>query len=115
MTGSTITALVIEDGLFVNWAWVGDSRALLCRNGFGKRLTFDHSLDYNFNPIREAEVERIEKAGGEIHETQNDYRIHGGDLSINMTRAVGDIRMKPYGLEKFASWFCNMTPVASNN
>jgi len=101
-SGSTVTAVVIEDGLFIHWAWVGDSRAILCRNGVAKRLTFDHGLEHRFNPIRESEITRIEKAGGIVRSLNDQHRIHARiddkELSINMTRSLGDIRMKKFGV-----------------
>ena len=101
-TGSTLTAVVIEDGLFIHWAWVGDSRVILCRNGVAKRLTFDHSLDLHgsyHNPIRDSELKRIEEQGGVVREESNgEYRIYCNNLNINMTRALGDVAMKDYGI-----------------
>lgn len=57
-SGSTCMAVVIEDGYVMTWAWVGDSRAILCRNGVAKRLTFDHSLEMKNNPLRQTEFDR---------------------------------------------------------
>lgn len=98
-SGSTCTAVVIEDGYLINWAWVGDSRAMLCRNGVPKRLTFDHSLEMKNNPLRESELDRIIKTGAEVTENDGAYRIHMPDFgSINMTRSIGNVQMKQYGI-----------------
>ena len=78
--------------------WVGDSRAILCRNGVAKRLTFDHSLDTKTNPLLKEEMNRIKESGGEIYENNGIIRINAGDKSINMTRALGDIAIKKYGI-----------------
>ena len=49
-SGTTATVVLIEDGYLVYYCWVGDSRAILCRNGVAKRLTFEHSLEAE-NPL----------------------------------------------------------------
>ena len=70
-SGTTATVMVIEDGYCVYYCWVGDSRAILCRNGVPKRLTFEHSLDKKDNPLLENEIKRISNAGGEINVENN--------------------------------------------
>merc|ERR1712037_233433 len=98
-SGSTCMAVVIEDGYVMTWAWVGDSRAILCRNGVAKRLTFDHSLEMKNNPLRQTEFDRIIAAGAEVTESDGEYRVHVPDHgSINMTRAIGDVQLKKYGI-----------------
>ena len=82
---------------------MGDSRAILCRNGVAKRLTFDHSLEAKNNPIRDEELERIERSGGKVIQSNDELRIQGGDISINMTRALGDVEMKKYGISPLPS------------
>ena len=106
--------MVIEDGYCVYYCWVGDSRAILCRNGVPKRLTFEHSLDKKDNPLLENEIKRISDAGGEINVENNGLtryltlsitfrksiilRIYCDNKSINMTRAIGDIELKKFGI-----------------
>lgn len=57
---------------------VGDSRAVLCRNGKALELSFDHK------PEDEVEIARIRKAGGRV---TDDGRVNGG---LNLSRAFGD-------------------------
>jgi len=98
-SGTTATVMVIEDGYCVYYCWVGDSRAILCRNGVPKRLTFEHSLDKKDNPLLENEIKRISDAGGEINVENNGLtRIYCDNKSINMTRAIGDIELKKFGI-----------------
>ena len=81
----------------VYYCWVGDSRAILCRNGVAKRLTFEHSLEAE-NPLLSNEIERIESYGGEVVENNGIKRVYAGDKTINMTRALGDIELKAFGI-----------------
>ena len=62
---------------------VGDSRAVLCREGRGVRLTYDHKADDG------AEQARIEAAGGFVLRN----RVLG---ILAVTRSFGDHRMKDY-------------------
>ena len=112
-SGTTATVLVIEDGYLVYYCWVGDSRAFLCRNGVPKRLTFEHDLNQK-NPLLEKEIHRIENSGGKIYENNGviryyynkyyiykylcDLRVQCGDKTINMTRAIGDLNLRKYGI-----------------
>ena len=43
-------------------------------------------------------MNRIKESGGEIYENNGIIRINAGDKSINMTRALGDIAIKQYGI-----------------
>lgn len=54
-SGTTATVCLLRDGVELVVANVGDSRALLCREGQALRLTNDH------DPENAAEVERIKK------------------------------------------------------
>mmetsp|Transcript_80030 Transcript_80030/g.246838 ORF Transcript_80030/g.246838 Transcript_80030/m.246838 type:complete len:420 (+) Transcript_80030:451-1710(+) len=68
------------------WVWcanVGDSRALLCRDGRAVQLSLDHK------PDREDEAERIEAAGGFV----SFHRVMG---RLAVSRAFGDEEYK-YG------------------
>ena len=60
---------------------IGDSRAVLCRNGKAFPLSTDHK------PELQLEQNRIEKAGGYVTEG----RING---SLNLSRAFGDFSYK---------------------
>ena len=60
---------------------VGDARAVLCRAGEVVALTVDHK------PTHPAERERIERAGGWIH----NRRLHG---VLAVARAFGDVEYK---------------------
>merc|ERR1740130_153908 len=66
------------------WVWcanLGDSRALLCREGRAIQLSLDHK------PDREDEAERIESAGGFVS-----FRRVLGRLAVS--RAFGDEEYK---------------------
>lgn len=65
----------------ITCASVGDSRAVLCRNGIAVALSEDHK------PDREAERARIEEAGGHVAEN----RVNG---QLAMSRAMGDFTYK---------------------
>ena len=64
---------------------VGDTRAVLNRNGNAQRLTIDHKAS---DPV---EIERVLSVGGTI----KDGRVAGG---LAITRALGDHAFKNYGL-----------------
>lgn len=65
----------------ITCAWVGDSRAVLCRDTAAFDLSFDHK------PELEAEKARIEEAGGFVQ----DNRVNG---QLAMSRAMGDFVYK---------------------
>lgn len=54
--GSTAVTAILIDGLKLVVANVGDSRAIICKNGMAKQLSIDHE------PSQEREI--IEKKGG---------------------------------------------------
>jgi protein phosphatase PTC1 len=62
---------------------VGDSRAILCRNGVAVRMTIDHK------PNLPEETKRIEEAGGFIGRCN---RVNG---LLAISRALGDHMLKP--------------------
>ncbi|KEG09579.1 putative protein phosphatase 2C [Trypanosoma grayi] len=66
---------------FITCASVGDSRAVLCRNGAAFPLAYDHK------PENEQEKARIEAAGGSVSEN----RVNG---QLAMSRAMGDFTYK---------------------
>ena len=81
---TAVIVLMTKDRYYV--ANIGDSRAVLCREGKAIPLSTDHKPDLP------SEHNRIEKAGGTI--TQG--RING---SLNLSRAFGDYTYKQ--TEKF--------------
>ena len=83
--GSTCIAVVISDTDLV-CANVGDSRALLCREGNALSLSDDHK------PELPAERRRIEKAGGTVAQIGPCHRVDGWGL--NLSRAFGDFHYK---------------------
>lgn len=79
-SGSTAVVACIVGG----WVWcanVGDSRALLCRNGKALQLSLDHK------PSRPDESQRIEEAGGFV----SFHRVLG---RLAVSRAFGDEEYK---------------------
>ena len=83
--GSTATAaLMIDDYLYV--AHVGDSRAVLCKNGKAVTLTEDHK------PDRYDERRRIENIGGTVIHAGT-WRV-GGVLAVS--RSFGNRMMKDF-------------------
>ena len=86
--GSTATVCIIRNEFghrILYTANVGDSRAVLSKNGVAERLSIDH------RPTEFSEVERVKREGGIIF----DNRL-GGTLAI--TRAMGDHALKKDGL-----------------
>lgn len=74
--GTTLVALLMtKDKYYV--ANAGDSRAVLCRNNTAVTLSNDHKPDLPF------EKERIEKAGGYVH----NGRVNS---SLALSRSLGD-------------------------
>ncbi|CAJ0942637.1 unnamed protein product, partial [Mesorhabditis belari] len=76
-SGTTACVCLLSDSKIIV-ANIGDSRAVLCRDGKAIDLSVDHK------PEDEAETKRIEKAGGKVTE---DGRVNGG---LNLSRAFGD-------------------------
>jgi len=65
---------------------VGDSRAVLCRNGQAERLSYDHK------PSDPAEIERIRRHPG-------GFIINGRVAGIlAVSRALGDVELTAYGV-----------------
>mmetsp|Transcript_9485 Transcript_9485/g.21709 ORF Transcript_9485/g.21709 Transcript_9485/m.21709 type:complete len:1183 (+) Transcript_9485:42-3590(+) len=82
-SGSTAAVLLVQSNI-MHAAWVGDSRAVLCRGGIAIPLTEDHTTN------SEAEKKRLLAMGAEL--------IRGrlfGDLKVS--RAFGDRRHKLTG------------------
>lgn len=84
ISGTTaVVALLENTSLYC--AWVGDSRAILIRNGEVIAATQDHK------PDMPQERERIEKAGGKIYK----YGVwRSGDYGLAVSRALGDQKVK---------------------
>ncbi|EKF38650.1 protein phosphatase 2C, putative [Trypanosoma cruzi marinkellei] len=76
---TAVTVHVTPD--VITCASVGDSRAVLCRNGAAFDLSYDHK------PENALERERIESAGGSVSEN----RVNG---QLAMSRAMGDFIYK---------------------
>lgn len=84
--GSTATIILLcGEELIV--AHVGDSRAVMSRDGKAVRLCDDH------RPGREDEMERIEAAGGLILEVGGTFRVNG---TLAVSRAIGDTGLKEF-------------------
>jgi len=87
-SGSTaVSALIMKNEKGERWihvANVGDSRAVLCRNGKSERLSFDH------NPSNEQETERIQRLGGKIKE--------GRINNLSVSRSFGDKDYVVFGI-----------------
>lgn len=80
--GSGCTAVTVYvSPAEITCAWVGDSRAVLCRDTAAFDLSYDHKPDV------EAEKARIEDAGGFVQ----DNRVNG---QLAMSRAMGDFVYK---------------------
>ncbi|KAL4640931.1 protein phosphatase 1K, mitochondrial-like [Arapaima gigas] len=87
-TTATVALLWNETELVV--ASVGDSRAVLCREGKAECLTEDH------NARRKDERQRIHECGGFIEWNNAGEPYVNGRLA--MTRSIGDFQVKPYGV-----------------
>jgi protein phosphatase 1K len=69
---------------------VGDTRAILCREGVPLRLSYDDSPD---DPD---ECARIKEAGGTI--SDNSLGVAHVNGRLTMTRSIGDIELKAFGV-----------------
>lgn len=88
--GSTATVCLLRDGIELAIGHVGDSRAILCREGFAIRLSEDHV------PDNHREKARIQGNGGMVsHNSQGVWQVNG---RLSMTRSLGDIELKKYGV-----------------
>ncbi|XP_054711544.1 protein phosphatase 1K, mitochondrial-like [Uloborus diversus] len=89
-SGTTATVCLLRNSVELVVGHVGDSRALLCRNGDVKKLTTDHTADLK------SEKERILKSGGMIKVDNLGRSLVNGRLA--MTRSLGDLDLKPFGV-----------------
>ncbi|XP_078079809.1 protein phosphatase Mn(2+)-dependent 1K-like [Mustelus asterias] len=88
-SGTTATVALLKETLLVV-ASVGDSPAILCREGKAKQLTDDHT------PRRRDEQKRIKECGGFIDwNSAGDPYVNG---RLAMTRSIGDVDLKPFGV-----------------
>ncbi|KAG6387073.1 hypothetical protein SASPL_152255 [Salvia splendens] len=84
--GSTAVTAIVIDGEKVVVANVGDSRAVVCRNGEAKQVSVDHEA------LKERKM--VESKGGFVsHKPGNVPRVDG---QLAMTRAFGDGRLKAH-------------------
>lgn len=88
--GTTATVCLLHHGIKLHIAHVGDTRAILGREGQAVRLTEDHSAD---DP---REAERITKSGGMV--IANSLGVQQVDGRLSMTRSIGDIELKSKGV-----------------
>ncbi|XP_041486052.1 protein phosphatase 1K, mitochondrial-like isoform X2 [Lytechinus variegatus] len=90
-SGSTATVALLRNGNELVLGNLGDSRAILCRNGKALRLTNDHDPEYNTK-----EKERIKASDGYITWNSLGKPLVNGILT--MTRSFGDVTLKRYGV-----------------
>lgn len=88
--GTTATVALLKNSTQLVTAHVGDSRALLFRNGEVNLLTKDHE------PEDRDEKERVLRERGVIVWTSLGRALVGGRLA--MTRSLGDMDLKAYGV-----------------
>ncbi|PIN15738.1 Serine/threonine protein phosphatase [Handroanthus impetiginosus] len=84
--GSTAVTAILINGWKVVVANVGDSRAVICKNGVAKQLSIDHE------PEREREA--IENKGGFVSKFPGDVSRVDGQLAV--ARAFGDKSLKEH-------------------
>ncbi|XP_066548886.1 protein phosphatase Mn(2+)-dependent 1K [Amia ocellicauda] len=89
-SGTTATVALLRNDTELVIASVGDSPAVLCREGKAESLTEDHS------PRRKDERKRIQQCGGFIEWNSAGEPYVNGRLA--MTRSIGDFQVKSYGV-----------------
>ncbi len=88
--GTTATVALIRGGYELVVGHIGDCIALLSRDQKPKKLTREHS------PSDINERLRVEEAGGEVTaDGQDTLRVQ---RRLNMTRSIGDVELKEYGV-----------------
>ncbi|KAI1286792.1 Pre-rRNA-processing protein TSR1 -like protein [Halotydeus destructor] len=90
MSGTTATVCLLRNSNELVVGHLGDSRALICRNGQTMRLTADHTAHNTM------EKERIVKSGGTI--TADSVGRMMVNRRLAMTRSIGDLDLKQYGV-----------------
>ncbi|BFZ15437.1 hypothetical protein BsWGS_18475 [Bradybaena similaris] len=89
-TGTTATVCLLRNSTELVVGHVGDSIAILCRDGQPVRLSVDH------DPEDCEESVRIIQNGGEIiHNSQGVAHVNG---HLAMTRSLGDVELKSFGV-----------------
>ncbi|KAL3853952.1 hypothetical protein ACJMK2_013246 [Sinanodonta woodiana] len=90
MMGTTATVCLLRNSIELVVGNVGDSRAVLSREGHAKRLSHDHEAqDIN-------EAARIKEYGGTVVENSLGTLLVNGRLT--MTRSIGDVELKQFGV-----------------
>lgn len=88
--GTTATVCIIKDSSELVIGHVGDSRAILCREGKAMRLLKVH------DPENDHEKSRIKSRGGKIAYSSLGSASVNGRLA--MTRSIGDVELKSSGV-----------------
>ncbi|XP_043212243.1 protein phosphatase 1K, mitochondrial-like isoform X2 [Amphibalanus amphitrite] len=91
--GTTVTVCLLRLGAELVIGHVGDSRAILCRDGEARKLTTDHSAALL------SEKRRVEASGG--HVTVDEVGRHMVNGRLAMTRSIGDLHLKRSGVTAF--------------
>ncbi|KAK3083322.1 hypothetical protein FSP39_019442 [Pinctada imbricata] len=89
-SGTTATVCLLRDGIDLTVGHVGDTRAILCREGLPIRLTVDH------HPDNHTEKSRVLNKGGRV--TTNSLGVHQVNSRLAMTRSIGDVELKQHGV-----------------
>lgn len=87
--GSTALCMILCNNR-LTIANIGDSRAILCRDGKPHALTSDQVAD------RVDERERIQASGHILKQHEGEWRV--GSVGLAVTRSIGDLDMKQQGV-----------------
>lgn len=90
--GGTTATVCVVDGPTLTTAWVGDSRAVLARvgkDGDGKPVVEAHALTVDHDVDNEAELKRIETAGGSVFGRY--FAVKDADGILQLSRSLGDV------------------------
>jgi serine/threonine protein phosphatase PrpC len=87
---TAVTAIIDKNNVYV--ANVGDSRAVLSKNGKAVQLTRDHKPNYK------EEKERIQNLGGFVNDNDGIWRVLNPKINegLAVSRAIGDLSYRPY-------------------
>uniref|UniRef100_A0A0B6ZKA8 PPM-type phosphatase domain-containing protein n=1 Tax=Arion vulgaris TaxID=1028688 RepID=A0A0B6ZKA8_9EUPU len=89
-TGTTATVCLLRNSTELVVGHVGDSIAILCREGQPVRLSVDHDPE-----DCEESVRIIQNGGNIIHNNQGVAHVNG---RLAMTRSLGDVELKCFGV-----------------
>lgn len=89
-SGTTATVCLLRHGIELVVGHVGDTRAILCREGNAVRLTVDHT------PDEKGEKKRINEKGGVV--VNNSLGVPQVNGRLAMSRSIGDMDLKLYGV-----------------